>query len=260
MASPQQQIVVLQKDIGLDERAIRHLIGEDAALNNQLKRMGAKLVLEQARLSALLHRHGGLTPGERFADVSNNEPNIDVAAYGRNLKQLNGAGLLVTKLTEGTSFVDQLGLIRIAAARKAGLHVGGYMFGHPSMDAHAQVAFFLAHGGADLKAGDRAINDLEVSDGAGAAAVRNLAAVFAAEVPKHTPADLFLYGGGPFLSGNGVPIKGYWGHWLPAYVSDPRRYRIYGALTRWWQFTDGVHGPTPHSAPGIGACDLSIVL
>lgn len=247
----------LQSQITSTERAIRHLIGEEKALKSKLARLDARRKLELGRLRKTGSK---LQPGKRFPDVSNNQPNIDLAAAHK----LGGAerigDLVVTKITEGVGFVDQPGLVRAKTARTVGFaQVGGYAFLHPSVGGAAQAdAFLRASNGLNL---DIIIADLEVSDGTASTVVRGCALSFADEIRKHTQAKLWLYGGGPFLKANSVPLTGYDGHWLAAYVGDPAPFMVYGgARTVAWQFTDGHYGPSPHVCPGIGSCDLSIVL
>ena len=248
----------LEADLRGTERAIRHLIGERAALASRLKRAEARLKLDEARLRALLRHAPLVRTGDQFADVSMFQPHVDYAAMVRG----RFGAISVTKLSEGLRTTDPFGDTRLGQMHAAGVSVrGGYHFAHPSEPGAAQAEHFLAAGGSKLGKDDLAICDLEVSDGMPALAVRACAKDFAVTVHQHSPATLILYGGGPFLSEFAVPLAPYDAHWLAAYVTNPTRYMCYGrARTRYWQHSDGRLGPLPHVCPGVGACDLSVVL
>lgn len=263
MGSIRQQ---LQSEITASERAIRQLIGEQAALNSRLARTKARLKLEQTRLASLGRNQPPiLQSASRFPDVSNWQSSVNVAQV-RQASSVRVGDLLVTKLTEGTSYVDAQGIQRLKDMAAANFtRRGAYAFLHPSESGQAQAEHFvqtLEAGGVKFGTSDIVIADLEVSDGMSSASVRACGKDFAATIRQHNgDVRLWLYGGGPFLKENGVPLDGYEYHWLPAYVGNPAPYIIYGSrLTKAWQFTDGQYGPNPHSCPGIGQCDMSIVL
>lgn len=254
--------VTLQAQITAEEKAIRLLIGERAALKSKLFRAQAKLKLDRTRLAASLGRQAGgkLTVASRFPDVSNFQPNINVPQIHKAASVRVGA-LLVTKISEGTGFIDRFGTLRFEEMAHAGFpHRGGYAFLHPSQSGTAQANLLLRQIGGKLTANDIVIADLEVSDGQGPGRVAACAREFAGEIRKHHKGRIWLYGGGPFLHENGVTLDGYDAHWLAAYVSNPAPFELFGQRTAAWQYTDGVHGPGPHACPGIGSCDLSIVL
>lgn len=259
-----QTIIQLQKEISAEERAIRHLIGERKALKSKIARLEALIKLQTARLHKMEHsKTPKLAVASRFPDVSNNQPNVDVLAVKRAASVRVGQ-LLVTKITEGTGFVDQPGIERARAMAIVGFERRGfYAFLHPSVSGVAQAEFLLNtlhNGGVTLKPTDILFGDCEVSDGQSAAAVARCAKDFGTTLQQHFEGEIDLYGGGPFLRENGVTLDGYDFHWLAAYVPNPAPFIPFGARTKYWQFTDGKFGPSPHSCPGIGACDLSIVL
>lgn len=257
----------LEAEIHGEERAIRHLIGERAALTSKIKRDEAHRKLLQAQLHRITTRaHAAVARafphGARFPDVSAYQPNVDVGAV-RHAGSVRVGELLVTKITEGASWTDAYGPHRWREMEGAGFpHRGGYAFLHPSVDGAAQAEHMLAAldaAGVVVRASDVLIADAEVTDGRPAAEVRACVRAFAAVIAKHTPAKRWLYTGGPFARENGLSLAGYDAHWLPAYVGDPRPFYVFGTPIA-WQYTDGRYGPAPHVCPGIGPCDMSIVL
>jgi lysozyme len=256
----------LEADILGQEKAIRLLTGEQKALSSALHREQAVLRLSEARLKVLETPKpqpvsNTIPHGDRFFDVSNNQPTVDFTVAARAGSVRIGT-LAVTKLTEGTTFTDGYGVARLREMAAAGFkHRGAYCFGHPSEGGTAQGEYFMSRGGHLLTAADIVIYDCEVTDGQPPAAVAGAARDFAAFIAKHSPAKRWLYGGGPFLHENGVTLDGFDAHWLAAYVANPAEYMVFGrARTVAVQFTDGVHGPTPHVVPGVGPCDVSIIL
>ena len=177
----------------------------------------------------------------------------------------NFGRLVGFKGTEGTGYTDGFLASRWSGAAAAGIaHRLVYAFGHPGEGGVAQAEYLLqavTAGGHEIHAQDIVAYDCEVSDGEAPSVVAAAARDFASTIAKHVAAVRWLYGGGPFLQENGVSLDGYAGHWLAAYVPNPDPYEIFGAgKTIAWQYTDGAHGPAPRSAPGVGACDISLIL
>lgn len=256
--------IQLQHEISGTERAIRHITGNIKAEKSKLARAEALLKLEKARLKRIENVLPSLAKASRFPDVSNNNGSVDVQTV-RHAGDVRVGALLVTKITEGTGFVDTPGLQRAKAMEAAGFpNRGFYCFLHPSESGTAQADFLLhtlEAGGVKLLNTDILICDCEVTDGEPASNVALCAHDFQAQLARHVENERWLYGGGPFLHENGVSLSGYHGHWLAAYVSNPAQFEVFGAgSTIAWQFTDGHLGPMPHDCPGIGPCDLSIVL
>lgn len=262
----------LQAEIAGDERAIRHLIGERDALTSQIKRLGAQEKLLQAQLHRITTRgHPVVRPpapgyphGDRFPDVSNWQPHVDFTAVrvGHSLKL---GALAVTKISEGVNSTDTYGAQRLRDMAAAGFpHRGAYHFLRPEVSPVAQAEHFLeqAHQhGVVIRDTDVLVCDAEISDGQNAATVKACVREFGAYVEAHAPARRWLYSGGPFAHENGITLDGYQAHWLAAYVGDPAPYMVFGRpRTIAWQYTDGKWGPVPHVCPGVGACDMSILL
>lgn len=163
-----------------------------------------------------------------FVDVSNNNgPTVNFDA----IKKAGAKGVYL-KVTEGTSFVDPDYPANYARAKKAGLKIGGYHFGHPSNNPAQEAAFFLSH----LKLGPGDLLpalDLETADNLqGAEAVHNYAAAFVGVIHGKTGAWPVRYGGSYFFKANGVDtLPGP--AWIASYGAPP--------AGKWdaWQFTDG---------------------
>lgn len=258
--------IELQTDIAGEERAIRHLIGEKAAVERGLAYHEAKLKLDEA---ALRNRIGVKSPttevktatvphGARFVDLSSYQSHV-------NLAYLRAADpqLVVFKASEGTDYVDGYFAARWHDAHAAGFpHRGAYHFLHPNIDGAEQAQFMLnaiRQNSGTITAQDILICDAEVSDGASAATVARCIADFGNTLRGHailsgTAPKLWLYTGGPFAREFGVRLAPYDGHWLPAYVTDPKPYYVFGTPIA-WQYTQ-----TGHASGVTGSCDTSIVL
>jgi lysozyme len=264
--------LTLLSEIAGDERALRHLITETQALTSKIHREKALEILAQSKLHhvsttghpAVAGAADGIPHGERFPDISSYQPGADLTTI-HGAKSIRVGDLLMVKVSEGTGWSDPYGNARWHEMTKLDYpHRGAYHFFHPSESPSEQAAHMLAvlHGnGGQVTDQDILVCDCEVSDGAGAPAVASGTREFGDILRHETPAKLWLYGSGPFLSSNGVQLTPYDAHWLAAYVGDPVPYMCFGrARTVSWQYSDGVNGPSPHVCPGIGPCDMSIIL
>lgn len=94
---------------------------------------------------------------------------IDVSGWTGpiNWKALKGVRVVAAKCTEGTGYVSPKYAAQRAGAKSIGATFVAYHFGHASMSAAAQVAWFIRN--AKLGPGDVAALDFEVSDGLGVA-------------------------------------------------------------------------------------------
>lgn len=257
----------LQAEITTNERAIRHLIGEQKALTSQTARYEAELKLDLAKHKAVkapVATGGKIPSGDRFPDVSSYQPRVDLATVAAD-ESIKVGQLIVMKATEGTGYTDGNVVSRWRAAAGLFPHRGAYHFLHMNESGAAQAEYFLnelhraSADGNGPKAQDIVICDAEVSDGESPSTVAQCVAEFGAYLLGHSPAVRWLYTGGPFATENGIKLAPFHGHWLPAYVSDPRPYYVFGTPIA-WQYSDGTHGPTPHVCAGIGPCDMSIVM
>lgn len=256
-----------QADLTAIERAIRHLVGERAAENSEIHRLQAQKKLLEAKVTGPVKRPTKAPPvpefphGSRFPDVSSYQPHVDLTAVAKD-SSLHVGGFAVVKATEGLGYIDGYLNSRWPGMKSAKIpHRGAYHFLHMNESGTEQADYFLraldAHGG--VTAQDVVIADAEISSGQNPATVANVVATFGGYLMANCPAKRWLYTGGPFATEYGLKLAPYQGHWLPAYVGDPKPYYVFGTPIA-WQYSDGVHGPTPHAIDGIGACDMSIIL
>jgi len=162
----------------------------------------------------------------RLVDVSNNNGKVDFRAV-----KAQGADGVYLKVTEGTSFVDPTYVANRAAAKAAGLRVGGYHFAHPKNDPAAEAAFFLSH--LMLEKGDLLpALDIEVTDGLIGTKVHRFSVALVAAVKEKIKADPVTYSGCFFMRDNGLlALPGP--KWVASYGAKP--------ACPWhaWQSTDG---------------------
>lgn len=179
----------------------------------------------------------------RFVDVSNNNgPNVDFAKI-----KADGAVGVYLKVTEGTGFVDQDYAKNYAAAKAAGLRVGGYHFAHPKNDPGTELAFFLKN--LKIEKGDFfPALDLETTDSMISARVSSYAQRFVGALRSRF-GNAVLYSGQSFMESNGlVGVPGR--RWLADYGAHP--------VLHWdaWQFSDGL----PQYGPAIDKLDTSYMV
>jgi GH25 family lysozyme M1 (1,4-beta-N-acetylmuramidase) len=257
-----------QADIAGEEAAIRHLIGEKKALTSHLDRQLAHGKLAVHKTHRPVESPSKAKPtsefphGDRFPDVSSYQVHVDLEAVHKD-ESIKVGELVVVKSSEGLDYVDGFLASRWHGAHEAGFaHRGAYHFLHPELSGSEQAEYMLRaieSDGRSVTAQDILICDAEVSDGQPAAKVAQCVAEFGAYLLGHSPAKRWLYTGGPFAEEFGLKLAPYDGHWLPAYVADPKPYYVFGTPIA-WQYTDGVHGGGPKSVEGIGACDVSVIL
>lgn len=163
-------------------------------------------------------------------DVSNNNSTPDFVKAKRE-----GVEAVYLKVSEGRTFRDQKYRQYRDLAKKQGLKVGGYHFGHPSNDPKAEARFFLSL--LELESSDLLpCLDLEVTDGRSAKQVRQWAKTFLSEIRGTIHASPVIYSGWYFMQDNGLSsLPGP--KWVASYGKEPG--------IRWdaWQYTDrGVCG------------------
>lgn len=179
----------------------------------------------------------------RFVDASNNNAHVDFAA----VKKAGAVGVYL-KVTEGTSFVDSTYAAKRAAAKAAGLRVGGYHFAHPQNNSLQELGFFLSH--LILEPGDLLpALDLEVTDGQTAARVHQFGLSFLHGLRLKIDAAPVLYSGESFMRANGL-LDAPGLKWVADYGAHPVLH--FDA----WQYTDG---QAKYGAP-IDGLDTSLMV
>jgi lysozyme len=180
----------------------------------------------------------------QFVDASHYHPVVDFGAY----LQAAGAGALAFKVTEG-SYLDPTANAHLTSAEQHGLVCIGYEYGLVNVNA------FLKH--FPPKTGRIPVLDFEGASISVAAAEAWIRVVKGA------------YGRYPWFYGHsewiarGAPadteVKNcpYWG----ARYGGPLEIPSGVGKAVAFQFTDGSHGPQPHSFPGVaGNCDINMLV
>lgn len=126
------------------------------------------------------------------------------------------------KVTEGSSFIDATWKDRSAAARRVGLHVGGYHFARPSgPPAKQQAATFARTLGPVEPLDLRPVLDLEDTGHLSSTELRQWARDFNQAVLTHTGVGPVLYSYRAFLQGLKWETPAGYGLWLADYgVND----------------------------------------
>lgn len=182
---------------------------------------------------------------------------VDVSAYQANQdwKALVKAGVAFAwiKASEGQHTHDPKFATHAKAARAAGVQIGGYHFGWPNQDVHAEAANYVAAVKAYAKAGTHFVHWLDVeaySDhrnvrGVSAAHIRTWVTTWVQLVEKAYPGQrVDVYAGGPAHTAGWVPAG--LGAWYPAYPWTSGSYAqaeaharpsVAGRQVTMWQFT-----------------------
>jgi lysozyme len=181
-------------------------------------------------------------------DISHWDGEVDFQAVA-------GDGILgvVQKATQGQLDIDPTYERNRANATQAGLLWGAYHFG-TGEDGVAQAKHFLSVVG-DFSDVLLTLDFEENPDGSS----MNLdqARAFVTHVQARTGRFPGLYGGSYLkeLLGEGSdPILAQCWLWIAEYGPEPFIPPNWQTWT-FWQYTDGVHGPEPHSVDGVGPCD-----
>jgi lysozyme len=181
-------------------------------------------------------------------DISHWDGEIDFQAVA-------GDGILgvVQKATQGQLDIDPTYERNRANATQAGLLWGAYHFGTGG-DGIAQAEHFLSVVG-DSDDVLLALDFEENPDGSS----MNLdqARAFVTHVQARTGRFPGLYGGSYLKSLIGAasdPVLVQCWLWIAEYGPTPIIPPNWRTWT-FWQYTDGVHGPEPHSVDGVGPCD-----
>ncbi|MEA2759142.1 MAG: lysozyme [Methylobacteriaceae bacterium] len=181
-------------------------------------------------------------------DISHWDGDVDFQAVA-------GDGILgvVQKATQGQLDIDPTYERNRANATQAGLLWGAYHFA-TGADGVAQAEHFLAVVGNT----DNVLLALDFEENtAGSSMDLDEARAFVTHVQARTGRFPGLYGGSYLKSLIGTasdPVLVQCWLWIAEYAPQPFIPPNWQTWT-FWQYTDGVHGPEPHSVNGIGSCD-----
>lgn len=198
-----------------------------------------------------------------FADVYGESGHVDVKKY-----KAAGHNILVLKLTEGATFIDDDNIQNIRNAIKAGLTVYLYHFARPSnrpttpgarLEATHFYTTYIKRIGHEHKV--RFILDWEDENYHGSkSSGQAWKKAFADQIKKLSGEQLdveYSYGDYWQNTSTSVVAKAYW---HAAYTSHPESNVPAAAKNKLWavQYTDGSNGNSPHTAAGVSRpCDMS---
>mmetsp|Transcript_13965 Transcript_13965/g.15416 ORF Transcript_13965/g.15416 Transcript_13965/m.15416 type:complete len:234 (+) Transcript_13965:30-731(+) len=182
---------------------------------------------------------------------------VDISHYqGTNLDfnsayKQGGIRGVIHKATEGTSWVDSAYETNKSNAKAAGMLWGAYHFATGD-DATAQAQHFLS----TVRPSFDTLVALDLESGMSL----DQAVEWVEYVKAHHGKYPVLYGGSylkELLGGRANATLSKCPLWLSEYSSFPRLPPgwTYYSL---WQYTDSIHGPTPHTTPGLGSTDKDI--
>lgn len=191
-----------------------------------------------------------------MADISSNEPGANVQAYAEA-----GFEFIAIKATEGLSYVNPF---HRGWSLQAGLHhlsIWHYHFARPDLgtDPRHEAEHFTEAVGALAGPRDYLVLDLERATPQGWSHDPAWSRAFDETVQARTRFASILYMSESQLMESDAWLVGKRKRvWVADWSAHPARVpQGYGMAAR--QFTDGLFGPEPHSAAGIGACDMSRV-
>jgi lysozyme len=178
-------------------------------------------------------------------------------AYDYDAVKADGIVGVIYKATEGCGYCDDTYVSQQHAAKAVGLEWGAYHFADGS-SVQGQVDNFLRFAAPDPD--ELFCLDWEDNpSGNGRMSVEQAKEwITKVETALGRPGQCVIY------SGNTAKelIKGkdeFFGSrrlWLCQYGSTPTWQESWDKYA-YWQYTDGVYGPTPHSIEGVGPCDIN---
>lgn len=198
-----------------------------------------------------------------WADLSNNNPSFDAAAYARA-----GHKLLGYKATEGGTYVDKTMPKNVRFAHAHGIRVAFYHFAQPNStnSAAAQARFFWRTVEPEYRAGDYLVLDLEVEHRHGARASRQWSRAFHRELKRASGHGAIMYTGRSFLADYLGPLirvgrGGFQRFWVAEYAQHLKVTMIPWARPVWaWQRTGDGQGRDPQTLPGCpDNCDVNVL-
>ena len=193
-------------------------------------------------------------PVNVVVDLSHHNASVDFAKL-----KAGGVVGVIHKATQGLGFADKVYAARRKLALDAGLLWGAYHFGVGG-DGSDQADFFIKTVGSDP-------NTLLVLDYepnlTGPTMTLNQAREFVEHTSNVTGRFPGLYSGHLIKEQLGGvppdPILSNCFLWIAQY-KGPQPLGIPPTFKTWtlWQYTDGVAGPDPHEADGVGPCDRNL--
>lgn len=172
------------------------------------------------------------------------------------LAKADGVEGIIYKATQGTTWQDSTYKARMKKAKDAGLMWGAYHFG-TGRDPVQQAENFLKFVNPD----ETTLLALDFEENpAGTEMTLEQARIFVEYINTKTGKYPGLYGGHylkELLGNNADPVLVNCWLWVSQYGSHAVIPPNWNTWTM-WQYTDGVHGPQPHSVNGIGKCDRNI--
>src|ERR1051325_1622656 len=188
-------------------------------------------------------------------DISHHQATVDFA-------RVRAAGIIgvIHKATEGFRFVDRKYAERRQQALDAGLLWGAYHFGVGG-SGRDQADHFLE----TVDPTDSTLVALDYeANRVGATMTLDQAREFVTHLEEHIGRFAGLYSGSLIKEQLGAapvpdPILSQCFLWISQY-GGRKPINIPNTFPRWtlWQYTDGVHGGTPHTVDGIGMCDRDL--
>jgi len=172
--------------------------------------------------------------------------------------QVKDAGIVgcIYKATEGSGYTDPTYVQQQQAAKAVGIKWGAYHFA-TAVNTTAQIDNFMKFACPDpdelfcLDWEDYGDNTMSLS------AVKEWISEVERQLDRE--GECVLYSGNTAKEALGNTVDTFMGDrrlWLCQYGSTPKWQKSWDNY--WlWQFTDGISGPTPHSIPGIGPCDIN---
>ena len=182
-------------------------------------------------------------------DISHHNGNVDLAKA-----KLDGVVGVFHKATQGIGMTDNVYNSNRQEAQTAGLLWGAYHFGTKA-DGAAQADFFLSKANAD----SQTLLVLDYEPNGNSTMTMDQARAFVKRVNEMTGRFPGLYSGSLIkdqLGGKPVdPILSQCFLWIAQYGPQPKNIPQTWPSWTFWQYTDGIAGPAPHSVNGIGPCD-----
>jgi len=175
----------------------------------------------------------------RVLDLSHHNTVTDLNAVANA-----GIWAVIHKATESTNYKDDKYPGRKQGFLEIGLLWGAYHFLRPG-NISGQVDYFLNYAGID----DQTLYALDWEDSGNG---ENDAVQFCQRMEQKTGRKCVIYSGN-VAKENIHGVNQYLGShrlWLAQYASTCSTQESWNGRVFIWQYSDGIHGPTPHGCPG----------